>query len=94
MYFRAESTRNDLIKTNIKEYCSCIDEVLKQYKKNGFKSPTDIIIENAPTMENLIEKRKHEWHRGVFLWNGEFKIDNTPINIDYFSNQYNKCLTG
>lgn len=94
LYFRTESTRNDLIKSNIKEYCSCIDETLKQYKKNGFKSPTDIIIENAPTMEDLVEKRKHDWHRGVFLWNGEFKIDNTPVNVDYFSNQYDKCLTG
>jgi hypothetical protein len=83
--FRSESSRNEFINSNLSEYCSCIDVVLEQYKQTGLKSPLDIIIENAPTMEELIEQRKQDWHFGVYLWNGNFKRDNTPVTIDSFS---------
>jgi len=83
--FRSESSRNEFINSNLSEYCSCIDAVLEQYKQTGLKSPLDIIIENAPTMEELLEQRKQDWHFGVYLWNGNFKRDNTPVTIDSFS---------
>jgi len=94
LYFRSESSRNELINSNLSEYCSCINAVLEQYRKAGLKLPLDIIIENAPTMEELIEQRKQDWHLGVYLWNGEFKRDNTPVTIDSFSAQYDKCPEG
>lgn len=94
LYFRNESSRNELINSNLSEYCSCIDLVLDQYQKTGVKSPLGIIIENAPNMEELIEQRKKDWHLGVYLWDGKFKRDNTPVTIDSFSVQYDKCLKG
>lgn len=94
LYFRSESSRNELVNSNLSEYCSCIDKVLEQYQKAGLKSPLDIIIENAPIMEELIEQRKQDWHLGVYLWNGKFKRDNTPVTIDSFSAQYDKCTEG
>lgn len=94
LYFRSESLRNELINFNLSEYCSCIDTVLEQYLKAGLKSPLDIIIENAPTMEELIEQKKQDWHLGVYLWDGEFKRDNTLVTIDSFSAQYDKTPEG
>lgn len=94
LYFRSEASRNELINSNLSEYCSCIDAVIEQYLKAGLKLPLDIIIENSPTMEELIEQRKQDWHLGVYLWDGEFKRDNTPVTINSFSVQYDKCPEG
>jgi len=94
LYFKNESSRNELINSYLSEYCSCIDVALEQYKKIGHNSPLDIIIETAPTMEKLIEQRILEWHLGVYLWDGKFKRDNTPVTIDSFSVQYDKCPEG
>ena len=94
LYFRTESARNELVTSNLSEYCSCIDTVLRQYQKAGNKSPLDILIENAPTMDELIERRKQDWHLGVYLWDGEFKRDNTPVTFNSFSAQYDKCPEG
>ncbi|MBU4480557.1 hypothetical protein KKG48_03920 [Patescibacteria group bacterium] len=94
LYFRNGTSRNELINSNLSEYCSCIDVVIEQYLKAGLKLPLDIIIENAPTMEELIEQRKQDWHLGVYLWDGEFKRDNTPVTINSFSVQYDKCPEG
>lgn len=94
LYFRSESSRTELIDSNLSEYCSCIDKALEQYKEAGFKLPLDILADNAPTMEELIEQRKHDWHYGVYLWNGKYQRDNTPVTIDSFSAQYDKTPEG
>jgi len=94
LYFRNESSRNDLINSNLSDYCSCIDRALEQYREAGLKLPLDIILENAPTMEELIEQRKQDWHLGVYLWNGKFQRDSTPVTIDSFSAQYDKTPEG
>ncbi len=94
LYFRNESSRNELINSNLSEYCSCIDKALEQYRDAGLKLPLDIIIENAPTMEELTKQRKWDWHQGVYLWNGKFQRDNTPVTIDSFSAQYDKTPEG
>ena len=94
LFFRNEASRSELINSNILEYCSCIDVVLEQYQKAGLKSPLDIIIENAPIMEQLIEQRKQDWHLGVYLWDGKFKRDNTPVTIDSFSAEFDKTPEG
>ena len=94
LYFRGESSRNELINSNLSEYCSCIDKALEQYKEAVFKLPLDILVDNTPTMEELIEQRKHDWHQGVYLWNGKYQRDNTPVTIDSFSAQYDKTLEG
>ena len=45
-------------------------------------------------MEELIEQRKHDWHQGVYLWNGKYQRDSTPVTIDSFSSQYDKTPEG
>lgn len=94
LYFRNESSRNKLINSNLLEYCSCIDRALEQYREAGLKLPLDVIVENAPTIEELIEQRKKNWHLGVYLWNGKFQRDNTPVTIDSFSARYDKTPEG
>jgi hypothetical protein len=93
LYFRSESSRDELVNSNLSEYCLCIDKVLEQYQKAGLNSPLEILINNAPTMEELIEKRKEEWH-GIYLWNGKYQRDNTQVTIDSFSPQYDKTPEG
>jgi hypothetical protein len=88
--FKNESSRNEFITSNLSEYCPCIDKVIEQYRQAGLKSPLDIICENAPTMEELVEKRKNDWHLGFYMSDGDFKRDNTKVNIDKFSAQYDK----
>jgi hypothetical protein len=82
--FRSPSSRKGLIESNLSEYVDCIDTVLANYKKAGYKLPLDVIIEYAPTMQQMIEKQEHDWHQGVYLWDGEFKRDHTPVTIDTF----------
>jgi len=94
LYFRKESSRNELINSNLSQYCSCIDKALEQCRKRGFKLPLDVIIENAPTMEQLVEERKRDWHGGIYLWNGKYQRDSTPVTIDSFSAQYDKTPEG
>jgi hypothetical protein len=94
LYFRSESSRNELINSNLSEYCSCIDKALEQYREAGLKLPLDILVDNTPTMEELIEQRKHDWHQGVYLWNGKYQRDSTPVTIDSFSSQYDKTPEG
>jgi len=94
LYFRNESSRSEFITSNLSEYCSCIDKVIEQYRRTGLKLPLNIICDNAPTMEELIEKRKKDWHLGVYLCDGDFKRDNTKVTLDNFSAQYDKCPEG
>lgn len=97
LYFRNESTRSDLINSCLAEYVSCIDNVLKRYREAGLKLPLDIILENAPTMEELIDQKESKtgikevsYRNEQFLRTG----GNRPITIESFSAKYNKCLTG
>ena len=92
--FRSESSLSDLILSNLSEYVSCIDTVLERLKETGRKSPLDILNEYAPTMEQVIEERKHDWHMGVYLWDGEFTRDFTQVALDTFSAQYDSCPEG
>jgi hypothetical protein len=94
LYFRSESSRNELINSNLSEYCSCIDKALEQYREAGLKLPLDILVDNTPTMEELIEQRKYDWHEGVYLWDGKYQRDSTPVTIDSFSTQYDKTPEG
>jgi len=94
LYFRSESSRNELINSNLSEYCSCIDKAIEQYREAGIKLPLDILVDNAPTMEELIEQRKRDWHHSAYLWNGRFQRDKTPVTINSFSTQYDKVLEG
>ena len=94
LYFKNESSRDGFVASNLAEYVSCIDKTLEQLQRMGRKSLLDILLEYAPTMEMMIEQLKQEWHMGVYLWDGEFKRDSTPVNLNSFSVQYSACPWG
>jgi hypothetical protein len=94
LYFRSQSSRKGLVELKLAEYVSCIDEVLGRLKEFGQKQPLEVLLEYAPTMEQVIAKRKHDWHKGVYLWGGEFKRDSTPVTLDSFSAKFDSCPEG
>ena len=94
VYFRNESSRSELITSNLHEYCSCIEAVLAQSAEAHIESPLDILTQYCPTMDELIEQRKHDWHLGVRLWDGEFMRDHTPVTLDSFSTMWDSCPEG
>ncbi|MDI6809895.1 MAG: hypothetical protein QME66_13155 [Candidatus Eisenbacteria bacterium] len=94
LYFRTESSRDELIRSHLAEYVTYIDEALERLGKMGRKSPLEVVLECAPTIEQLIDKRKQDWHMGVYLWKGEFKRDSTPVSMYSFSAQFDSCPEG
>jgi hypothetical protein len=92
--FRSDASRDELISTNLAEYVDCIDEALTQLEKMGRKSPLDILLEYAPTMEKMIEDRERDWNKGVYLWGGEFRMNSSPITLNNFSTKYDACPEG
>jgi len=97
LFFRPESTRNDLVKSNLGEYVACIDECFQERQVAGLPSPIQVILENAPTMEDLISQRESEIHSSVCLENGntlrELK-DTKPVTAERFSIAYDFCPRG
>jgi len=85
LFFRSESSRTDFIAANLDEYSACIDSVLESRSALGLDSPIDILTRYAPTMDELIRRTEHEWHMGVYLWDGQFKRDTTAVSSETFS---------
>jgi len=85
LFFRSASSRTEFIGANLNEYCSCIDSVLANRNALGLDSPIDMLTRYAPTMDELIRRTEHEWHMGVYLWDGQFKRDATPVTLETFS---------
>ncbi|MFQ5685193.1 MAG: hypothetical protein ACE5GV_00895 [Candidatus Scalindua sp.] len=54
--FRTESDQSNLIKSNVYEYCDCLDYTIKEWTENGLQLPLDILINNTPTIEDLDKK--------------------------------------
>lgn len=94
LYFRSESSRSELINSNLDEYVECVNETLTILKEMGRKSPLEILLEYAPTMEQMIKAREHKWHMGIYLWDGEFNRDSTPVSLNSFSATYDSCPEG
>lgn len=82
--FRNESSRSDLIKENLWEYCSCIDSVLETFRSAGRTSPLEILVKSVPTLEELAERTQRWLNKGVYLWDGELKRDKTTVTVDFF----------
>jgi hypothetical protein len=94
IYFKSESSRDEIISSNLAEYVDCIDEALMQLEKMGRESPLHILFEYTPTMGKMIEDREYDWNKGVYLWSGEFKMNSSPVTLNNFSTQYDACPTG
>lgn len=56
LYYKPESSRNNIISENLEEYIKFIDNILNSYKKNNYTLPMDIILENAQSIEILKEE--------------------------------------
>jgi hypothetical protein len=82
LYYRPESSRNDFVQTNLSEYVDCINQVLDKRRSARMKSPLDIIIENVPTLEELIKRNEHDWHSGIRLMPGAWDRDNSQVTAD------------
>jgi len=91
LFFRSESSCDDFLRHNLAEYVECIDIALARCRDSGLVQPLDIILEHSPTMEQMIEARRHDWHFGAYLINGGVKRDFTPVD---FSAQYDSCPEG
>lgn len=82
LFFRPESDRSDLVRSNISEYCRYIDKVIDEYKDKGLQLPLDILKKTTFTVAELdkpitivflrdgrIEKKevsKLDWHYSAF----------------------------
>jgi hypothetical protein len=86
LFFRPESDRSDLVRSNISEYCRYIDKVIDEYKDKGLQLPLDILKKTTFTVTELdkpitivflrdgkIEKKevsKLDWHYSAFTRSG------------------------
>ncbi len=98
LFFRPESSRSPLVKEHLVEYVACIDSVLEQRSDAGLESPLDVILANAPTMDDLIQKKKDLWYKGAHMRGTEHETPNTPENSPVTLRSFNviddKCTEG
>jgi hypothetical protein len=94
LFFRNKTFRTDLVEQNIREYESCIDQVLAFAIDYGFRSPLEIMIECVPTMEELIDALSKKYNFGVRLENGQIHRELVFVTADDFTYKYHWCSTG
>ena len=92
--FRSESSCDEFLRQHLKEYVHCIDVALAQCEQAGQTQPLNLLLKHAPTMEQMIEARRKDWHLGAYLEDGVVKRDSTPVTIHSFSAQYDDCPEG
>lgn len=92
LFFRSESSCDDFLRHHLKEYVQCIDFALAQCERLGQPQPLNLLLQHAPTMEQMLEARRRDWHLGAYLDNGVVKRDSTPVTIHSFSR--NACPEG
>lgn len=83
LFYRSESDRSDLVRSNVSEYCRYIDKVIDEYKDKGLQLPLDVLKKTTFTVAELdkpitivflrdgrIEKKevsKLDWHYSAFI---------------------------
>lgn len=85
LVFRSESSCDDFLRQYLEEYVQCIDLALAQCERVGQPQPLQLLLQHAPTMEQLVEDRRNDWHLGAYLDNGAVKRDSTSVTIHNFS---------
>ena len=93
-FYRSESSYDDFLRENVKEYVQCIDLALGQCEQAGQMQPLKLLLQHAPTMEQMIEARHKDWHSRAYLDDWGVKRESTPVTIDSFSAQYDACPEG
>jgi|TARA_B100000315_G_scaffold225766_1_gene232257 hypothetical protein len=51
--FKVESDQSNLIKSNIREYCDCLDNTIRKWMENDLQLPLDILTKSSPAIEDL-----------------------------------------
>lgn len=85
LMFRSDSSCDDFLRQHIGEYVCCIDLALSQCERLGQPQPLQLLLQHAPTMEQLLETRRNDWHFGAYLDGGVVGRDSTPVTIHSFS---------
>lgn len=88
LFFRPESSCDDFLCQHLAEYAHCIDLALAQCERVGQPQPLDLLLQHAPTMEQMIETRCKDWHLGAYLDDGVVKRDSSPVTIESFSRDF------
>jgi len=73
LFFRPESDRSDLVRSNISEYRQCIDKMINEYKDKGLQLPLDILKKTSFTFTELDKPITI-----VFLNNGAIEKKEVP----------------
>jgi hypothetical protein len=94
LYFKHKTAKTDLIDENIEEFLECIKETLEWARSQDMQTPMEIIYESVPTMEELLERRRKKWHEGVYIKEGKFNRDFTPVKLDGFTYKWDWCQDG
>ena len=82
--FRPDASRTDLIKDNLKEYCSCIDAVVATYKREGRSTPLDVLIKSVPTVEGLVKHAQLRHDKTVLLRNGQVEHSKERTTVEEY----------
>ena len=85
LFFRSESLCDDFLRRHLVEYVQCIDQALAQCERVGQPQPLHLLLKHAPTMQQMLEARRNDWHLGAYLNDGVVKRDSTPVTIHSFS---------
>lgn len=85
---------NKVVSRYKKEFLNFINKQIKVRESKKLPTPLDILIEQVPTIEQIIEERKNNWHNSVYFSDGKIHRDNTPVSLDNFSIEYDKCIKG
>lgn len=85
---------NKIVSRYKKEFLNFINKQIKVRESKKLLTPLDILIEQVPTIEQMIEERKNDWHNSVYFSDGKIHRDNTPVSLDNFSIEYDKCIKG
>lgn len=97
LFFRQGSRLTSFLKSNLREYSLCIDNILMEWKRLGIKSPLEILNENTKTLEELVmDLNKKKPAGGVlrqrlFTWEViNQKTGKMEISNSYLSNGFEK----
>jgi hypothetical protein len=93
VFFRSESSRGDLVDTNLSEYVFCIDTVLSRCATEGRSIPLQVIYQNAPTLQQVIDRHNKE-HRGHILRGDSVEMGDPPMTAESLSTVFDACPEG
>jgi hypothetical protein len=82
LFFRPESNRSDLVRSNISEYRHYIDKVIDEYKNKGLPLPLDILKKTSFTFTELDKPITI-----IFLNDGNIEKKEVP-KVDWLYSQF------